>query len=76
MFFECPTMNAATDVDEDVLLTTQQTARRTGFSPATLATWRCVKSEEDQPIPFVRIGRSVRYRDSIVKQIVEQGRAK
>jgi predicted DNA-binding transcriptional regulator AlpA len=69
-------MNAVAEVEEDVLLTTLQAARRIAFSPATLATWRCVKGEDEQPIPYVRLGRSIRYRRSDVQKFVEQERSK
>ena len=41
------------------LLTRQQAARYLGIKPQTLAVWATTKRYE---LPFVKVGRSVRYR--------------
>lgn len=41
------------------LLNEDQAANVLGVSPATLATWRCTRR---YPLPWVRVGRAVRYR--------------
>jgi predicted DNA-binding transcriptional regulator AlpA len=62
-------MSAATD---DRLLTRKQVAEVLGFQPQTLARWTW-EGREDRP-PEVRVGRSVRYRASAVRQwIAERG---
>ena len=43
------------------LLTPQQAAKDLGVSPGTLSVWR---STGRYPLPFVKVGRSVRYRQS------------
>lgn len=49
------------------LLSTEQAAQTLGVTPGTLMVWRCTKR---YPLPFVRIGRKIRYRqDDIVKFI-------
>jgi excisionase family DNA binding protein len=41
------------------LLTTEQAAEILGIKPTTLENWRCTKRVS---IPYIRIGRTVRYR--------------
>ena len=41
------------------LLTPQEVAARLGVSTTTLSTWRCTKR---YPLPYVKVGRLVRYR--------------
>ena len=41
------------------LLTPQDVANRLGVSTTTLSTWRCTKR---YPLPYVKVGRLVRYR--------------
>tara|TARA_B100001939_G_C16673534_1_gene501308 strand:+ start:231 stop:452 length:222 start_codon:yes stop_codon:yes gene_type:complete len=43
----------------DQLLTPQDVASRLGVSTTTLSTWRCTKR---YPLPYVKVGRLVRYR--------------
>lgn len=45
------------------LLTPAQTAEILGVTVATLATWRCTKR---YPLPYVKTGRLVRYREADV----------
>ena len=40
------------------LLTTEEAAEYLGCSPGTLAVWRCLAR---YPLPYVKIGRRVRY---------------
>jgi excisionase family DNA binding protein len=46
------------------LLTPQQVAERLGVTTGTLAVWRCNGTTQ---IPYVKIGRVVRYRDSDIQ---------
>ncbi len=46
------------------LLTPEQVARLTGLSPETLAQWRSQK----RGIPYLKIGRAVRYDPADVQQ--------
>ena len=41
------------------LLTPRDVAARLGVSTTTLSTWRCTKR---YPLPYVKVGRLVRYR--------------
>lgn len=41
------------------LMTPQEVANRLGVSTTTLSTWRCTKR---YPLPYVKVGRLVRYR--------------
>ncbi len=44
---------------EDILLTTEKAATRLGLSPSTLMKKR---NTGHDPIPYLKLGRSVRYR--------------
>jgi len=44
---------------QTTLLTPQDVATRLGVSTTTLSTWRCTKR---YPLPYVKVGRLVRYR--------------
>lgn len=48
---------------DKVLLTTLEVADITGNTPSTLATWRCTRKVN---IPYIKIGKTVRYRLSDV----------
>ena len=50
-------------VDIPRLLSDEETAVRLGVSPTTLAVWRCRKR---YTLPWVKIGRRVRYREADV----------
>ena len=54
----------ATSLLRDSLLTEAQTAELLGISTATLSAWR---SRGTSDLPFVRVGRSVRYRLSDIE---------
>ena len=48
-----------TEIRGPVLLVTEEAARVLNVAPGTLAVWRCTKR---YPLPFVRVGRAIRYR--------------
>ena len=48
---------------DKVLLSTEQLADLTGNKKSTLITWRCTKTVQ---IPYIKIGKTVRYRLSDV----------
>jgi len=50
------------------LLTPAQTAKLLGVTVATLATWRCTRR---YPLPWVRVGRSIKYRQEDVAAFIE-----
>lgn len=50
------------------LLTPAQTAELLGISVETLAVWRCKKRYN---LPYVKVGRSVKYRETDVHQFIE-----
>lgn len=51
----------------DPLLTPQQAAEQLGVKPTTLEVWR---SSGRYPLPYVKVGKLVRYRQSAVDQFV------
>jgi excisionase family DNA binding protein len=50
------------------LLTTDEAAEFLGVSAGTLAVWRCVARYR---LPFVKIGRNVRYDENSLREWVE-----
>ncbi len=52
----------------DKLLTRQEVAEIFGISAATLAVWACNQSQD---LPFIKIGRCVRYRMQDVQTFIE-----
>jgi predicted DNA-binding transcriptional regulator AlpA len=50
------------------LLSDEQTAQTLGVTRGTLAVWRCTKR---YPLPFVRIGRKIRYRQDDILKFIE-----
>lgn len=51
------------------LLNTIQAAYFLGLEPTTLVNWRCTRR---YPLPFIRVGRAIRYRLSDLEEFVEQ----
>ena len=51
----------------DTLFNRKQAAQYTGFTAGTLAVWDCTKRYDLQPI---KIGRSVRYRKSVLDAFI------
>ena len=47
--------------NDDALLTTSEMAKLLGVKPATLEVWRATQR---YPLPYVKVGRLVRYRKS------------
>ena len=56
----------------DPLLLTEQAAEFLQIKPGTLENWRSTKRVE---IPFIRLGRSIRYRLSDLEKFLERGGA-
>ncbi len=52
------------------LLTPKQTATTLGVTIGTLAVWRCTAR---YPLPFVKIGRRVMYREQDITNFIENG---
>lgn len=56
----------------DRLLSTRETAELLGVREGTLSAWRCrernTPPEERRGPPFVRVGRSVKYREVSIQQ--------
>jgi excisionase family DNA binding protein len=52
------------------LLTTQQAAELLTVSAHTLAVWRCVQRYE---LPYIKVGRSIRYREEDVLAFLAKG---
>lgn len=50
------------------LITPAQTAELLGVKEQTLTVWRCTKR---YPLPYVKVGRSVMYREADVRQFIE-----
>lgn len=59
MTHEAPAIFKANQVQ--ALLTDKEAAAYLNLSTSTLAVWRCTKRQE---IPFVKLGRAVRYRQA------------
>jgi excisionase family DNA binding protein len=59
----------ATRTVDDPKLTTQEAAAFLGVKPATLEAWRLNRRHV---IPYIRLGRAVRYRQSDLQAYVEQ----
>lgn len=55
--------------DQHDLLTTEETAALLRLKPQTLAVWRLNKSYR---LPYLKLGRSIRYRRVDVEQFVEK----
>jgi excisionase family DNA binding protein len=55
--------------EQDELLSTEQMAKLLGVSPNTLEVWRCTKR---YALPYIKIGRNVRYRKSVGVQFLEK----
>mgnify|MGYP006276325739 CR=1 len=53
----------------DRLVTTEEAAAMLGTEASTLVTWRCTKAVK---VPYVKIGRSVRYRMHDLGEFIEQ----
>lgn len=51
------------------LLTPQQTANQLGVTPHTLAVWRC---EKRSTLPFIKVGRLVRYRQQDIDDYINR----
>jgi hypothetical protein len=51
------------------LLDDKQAAEILGVSPGTLSVWRCVRR---YPLPFVKIGKAVRYRLCDLERFIEE----
>lgn len=67
------TLRNAAGSESDSLLTETQAAGHLNIRPGTLACWRATKR---YPLPYVKIGRSVRYRRSALEAFAssrEQG---
>ena len=54
--------------ERDPLLTETQTAELLGLKPQSLSVWRCTKR---YALPWVKVGRLVRYRHSDVLRFLE-----
>jgi excisionase family DNA binding protein len=52
----------------DPLLTEDQAADLLGVRPTTLQVWRCTRR---YPLPYVKVGRNVRYRASALQAFIE-----
>ena len=50
------------------LLTPKQAGELLGFSPSTLAQWRCYKTVD---VPYVKMGSVVRYKKSDITKFIE-----
>lgn len=56
---------------DDLLFTRSQAAQYLKLSPATLATWACTHRHD---IPYIKLGRSVRYRKADLDQFLERNK--
>lgn len=58
-----------TSLKYTALLTSEQAAAYIGISPGTLEVWRCTKRYH---IPFIKVGRLVRYRKSELDSFLDR----
>jgi len=58
-------------IPKAVLLTRKQAADYLGLSESTLANWACTKKFS---LRYVRVGRSVRYRQSDLDEFIQSGK--
>lgn len=58
---------APTPAADDQLLTPEEAAAYLGATPALLAKWRCTRLV---PLPFVKLGRMVRYRLGDLREFI------
>lgn len=56
---------------DDLLFTRSQAAQYLQLSPATLATWACTHRHN---IPYIKLGRCVRYRKVDLDQFLERNK--
>lgn len=56
------------EVSRPTLLTSEEAAEMLGTSVITLANWRCTARYS---LPFVKIGRSIRYKESDLLKFIE-----
>lgn len=56
-------------MENETLLTNTQTAEYLGIDPATLEIWRCTKRYD---LPYIKVGRLVRYKKSAVDAFLER----
>ena len=66
------TSNESIVANEDKLLTTEEVAEMLGLNPGTLSVWR---STGRYDLPFVKIGRHVKYRKSDIYAFIESRKA-
>jgi predicted DNA-binding transcriptional regulator AlpA len=64
--------NESISTNEDKLLTTEETAKILGLNPGTLSVWR---STGRYDLPFVKIGRHVKYLESDIYAFIEARKA-
>jgi len=50
------------------LVSPEQAAKYLGTTPGTLAVWRCNRRYD---LPYVKVGKSVRYRQSDLERFIE-----
>ena len=51
-----------------MLINENNAAKILGIAPATLAVWRCTKRYK---LPYVKVGRLIRYKESDVEAFIE-----
>ena len=64
----CTMSNSEVSVDTDMLINTEKAAELLSIPAATLTKWR---STCQVKIPFVRIGRQIKYRTTDLKLFIE-----
>ena len=64
----CTMNNSGLSLDTDMLINTEKAAELLGIPAATLTKWRCTGQVR---IPFVKIGRQIKYRTGDLKSFIE-----
>lgn len=65
-------MSASSLPPDEVLITPKDVSLQTGVPERTLTSWRT--QARAQPLPFLKVGRLVRYRRADVQAFIESGR--
>ena len=58
-------------IQNNALISSKEAAALLGISPATLAVWRCVKR---YPLPYIKVGRLVKYRREDLDRFLDSRR--
>jgi hypothetical protein len=64
-----PLNGGVVPIDFPKLLTAAETAKLLLVTTGTLAVWRCTRR---YPLPYVKLGHAIRYREEDVRKFIEE----